>query len=417
MSPGRTAVRPAFPFEALDDLLRFGGAEGFTLPARFGAGPAPDPAVNALLDVLLACIADDATGARRALAGLPADDALLHQAWWAGASAFLSARLAALGLGAELGIERRRLLLAEELACRRRHAHALAHVPALLARLEGAGLRPVLLKGLTLAHRIYPEPWVRPSGDVDVLLRDDEAHRARELLLADGLVEAPNAGGHASESHRHLQPLSARVGEFSLVVELHTGVVEGGAPERMATEALVARSVRLPLGATRVRALSVDDGSAHLALHHSGEPSWRRMLDALLLARRLGPGALGRARPLLERADRWRLDLFALLAADALDAACAGAVPPWRRALLGTVLAPGWSRAHLAALARGDDTATAAGLVARALGAARDRQREILQALLPVAGREPVRRARAAARLLRDLARAAGAGLRERRRP
>ncbi|MBS2098530.1 nucleotidyltransferase family protein [Carboxylicivirga linearis] len=47
-------------------------------------------------------------------------------------------------------------------------------------------LRPVLLKGCTLATSIYPDPAIRPMSDIDMLFLNDDAEKARQLLLSYG---------------------------------------------------------------------------------------------------------------------------------------------------------------------------------------------------------------------------------------
>jgi hypothetical protein len=402
-------VRHAYPppWEALGDLLHFGGMEGFRTPPRSGALGHWPAGERELLDLLVACVRSDAAAARALFPALDARAAWLADPWWAGAAAFLWARLDALGLGDELPAPLRAPLLAEERVCRRRHAHALEHVPPLVARLEGDGLHPVLLKGIAFADWLYAEPWTRPSGDVDLLLRAEEIGRAERLLLADGYVRAPSHGDGTPGGHRHGAPLVRRVDGVLLLVELHRALTDGAAPARLGVDDLLARSAWMPLGGRDVRVLQDDDRVAHMALHHPAELSWRRAQDVLLAARRVGAPGLARARLLLDPADRWQVDLLALLAARMLDPGLGHAVPSWRRALVATACAPGWARAHLSSLRAGSDGATQGGRVRKPLRAALDRLEELGRATLPVLLREPRRRTLALARLVRDLARAA----------
>jgi hypothetical protein len=54
-------------------------------------------------------------------------------------------------------------------------------LPHLLAHFNAAGIEPILFKGWTLA-RLYPRPALRPFGDFDLLVRAEEARRARDVL-------------------------------------------------------------------------------------------------------------------------------------------------------------------------------------------------------------------------------------------
>jgi hypothetical protein len=395
------------PWEALGDLLHFGGKQGFRLPPRAGGDAPWPPGERELLDLLVACVRADGATARALLPALDARGDWLTDRWWAGAAAFLWARLGALGLHDDVPASLRAPLLAEERVCRGRHAHALRHVPALAARLERDGLLPVLLKGLAYATWLYPEPWTRPAGDVDLLLRPDEAARAERLLLADGYVPTPLHGGARGGTHRHGAPLARRLDDVLLVVELHTSLADRAAPARLGGDELLARSEWMELGGRGVRVLAADDRLAHIGLHHPAELTWRRVLDVLLAGRRMGASGFSRARRLLDPAERWQVDLLALLAARLLDPGLERAVPAGRGGLLALACAADWPRAHLSALRTGNDGAAQGGRVRRPLRAALDRLDELGRAALPVLAREQRRRTLALARLVRDVARAA----------
>ncbi|MGQ0551673.1 MAG: nucleotidyltransferase family protein [Planctomycetota bacterium] len=395
--------------EALADLTRFGGAAGFSWPPRAGAEFQWPETEGQLFRLASACVLDD-----RALAteSLRVSEALatgwheaLQSAWWAGAGAFLSARLRTLGLEAQLPVSLRGALLAEEFLCRHRYEHAREHVTALMDRLEAAGLRPVLLKGLAHAEWLYPEPWTRPCGDVDLLLSPSEGQVAYELLSAEGFIASALHGGHSPEGHHHLPPLTRRAGRLPFVVEIHSALAEQGCTRRLAADDLVARSVRHPLLGFRV--LQADDQLAHLVLHHPAELTARRLFDVGLAARRCGAAGLARARRLLDPAQRWQSDLVAGLAAHFVDASYEAALPGWRRALLAWSCAPNWGERHLAALRSGFHPDGLGGPVRRPLRCALDRTEVLCRAVLPVALREPRRRITALARLGRELWRGA----------
>jgi len=412
----------------LADLLRFGGAAGFRWPPRHGMRHEWSGAESLLLDALAAGARDDRAALQACLAEADAlCEALLSGPadWWAGAAAFLATSARRLELEAAVPPTLRRVLLAEELVCRREHAYGLAEVPQLLARLEAAGLRPMLLKGLAFAHLLYPEPHARPFGDTDVLLLPDEATRAQELLLADGFVLLPDTAHPAREHadrHHHLPPIARRRQGWTLRVELHARMLSEPVAG-LETEAVLARSQRVLLGGLPVRLPCEEDLVAHLWLHHPGELNLRRALDALLSTRRLGPDGLRRARRALPPSMRWRFDLMVGVARhlDAGDlsrhtrapsdrasprlAASVTGLPLHVRAALRASCAPDWGRRHLLAVRRGE-AGGLAGIVRQPLRAAFDRLDELQRALLPVLAREPLRRALALLRLPRDLWRA-----------
>jgi hypothetical protein len=60
-----------------------------------------------------------------------------------------------------------------------------------LAALRDAGLTAVALKGFVTAHWLYPQPALRCSGDLDVLLPRGDLQAALELLSAEGYAFRP----------------------------------------------------------------------------------------------------------------------------------------------------------------------------------------------------------------------------------
>ena len=62
---------------------------------------------------------------------------------------------------------------------------------------------PVLLfKGAALAYSIYPEPWLRPREDTDLLVDGGDASRAGELLGSRGYQAALMQSGELVTNQR-----------------------------------------------------------------------------------------------------------------------------------------------------------------------------------------------------------------------
>jgi hypothetical protein len=58
----------------------------------------------------------------------------------------------------------------------------------LLAALEAADVKTVLLKGTALAYSLYPAPAQRNRGDTDLLVAPDHLDRARAILTEQGFA-------------------------------------------------------------------------------------------------------------------------------------------------------------------------------------------------------------------------------------
>jgi len=115
--------------------------------------------------------------------------------------------------------------------------------------LRAAGIRALLFKGWALA-RIYPSAGLRPSGDIDLLIRPDQLDEARAVL------SGPEAKQYFVDyEHEEFERLDAR-----------------------AWDELCERSERVKLGAEDVRVMSPEDQlrlvCIHLLRHGAWRPGW-----------------------------------------------------------------------------------------------------------------------------------------------
>ncbi len=114
-----------------------------------------------------------------------------------------------------------------------------------LTQLRSAGVEPLLVKGWAVS-RLYPEPGLRPYGDIDLFV-------------------CP--GQHATAA----AALRGLVGQ-GCPVDLHVGT--GPLGDRDAEE--IARRARpIPLGGTEVRILGPEDQLRFLCQHLLGHGAWR----------------------------------------------------------------------------------------------------------------------------------------------
>jgi hypothetical protein len=152
---------------------------------------------------------------------------------------------------------------------------AARRLAAVVERLRGAGVEPLLAKGWAIA-RHYPEPGLRPYSDIDLIVRPEERDRARRALAA-----LPPAG----------PPVDWHVGTERL--------------DSRSFEELAVRSEAVALGDTAIRVLGPEDHlrvlSMHALRHDVGRPIWLCDLAVALATRSpsfdwrrcLGPDARG----------------------------------------------------------------------------------------------------------------------------
>jgi hypothetical protein len=68
------------------------------------------------------------------------------------------------------------------------------------------GCTLTLLKGICVAHQLYPEPGLRPMRDIDVLVRDADLGAVEAVLAALGYRQRSEAPDGFYESHHHTMP-------------------------------------------------------------------------------------------------------------------------------------------------------------------------------------------------------------------
>jgi len=81
----------------------------------------------------------------------------------------------------------------------------------LLLAFAAVDIPVLLLKGAALAYSFYPEPWLRPREDTDLLVRAEDVKRAREILASNGYRAAPMQSG-AFVAHQRLYVRADAVG-------------------------------------------------------------------------------------------------------------------------------------------------------------------------------------------------------------
>ncbi|WP_224243272.1 nucleotidyltransferase family protein [Hyalangium gracile] len=158
------------------------------------------------------------------------------------------------------------------------HALLLRSVDALAT----VGVVPVLLKGPALARRLYPEPFLRATTDVDLLVAGAQVEAASRALEGLGLARAPERPGHGGE-HSHHREFQGPAG----LVELHFRALVGYG-QALEADALLAHAEEAELEGRRVRYLRAEEELVYLSLHASNHLlqrlSWLLDLKLLLLA-------------------------------------------------------------------------------------------------------------------------------------
>ena len=150
-----------------------------------------------------------------------------------------------------------------------------------LDALAKAGVTPILLKGYGVGLRLYPDPLMRATSDVDVLVSPAELELAAKALTDLGLSRLPE---ETEEWHRSFHHHINFSGPGALV-ELHFKA-SSGFGSSIEGDDLIARSTVSEIEGRKVRFLELHDEMAYLATHAAGHLLQRVgwLVDLTLLA-------------------------------------------------------------------------------------------------------------------------------------
>lgn len=230
-----------------------------------------DPYLALLRAVFAAC---DAVAAQRAIARIP-EEKLLRRLENDKLDAALLERLNDLPALLPPAVldrlrQRRQSYLALNIVKR-------AEAEEVLSALAGAGIQAVVLKGLDLAWRVYPDPGLRPYTDVDLLIAPEALDRAETVMLTAGYRPTPETAALREKQapwmdYQYVHP------DSEVMIEIHVELLHPGR-FKLDHPAILARS--------EGGFLAPADRFLHLALHLAKHSYFDRLLwvyDLVLLA-------------------------------------------------------------------------------------------------------------------------------------
>ena len=127
--------------------------------------------------------------------------------------------------------------------------------------LASAGVVPALLKGYGFAIRYHREPLLRPSSDIDILVRRDELPAVAAALRSLGLHRYDDPGEEMEQYHHHIA-FTAPAGHVEVHFRSTSGLGLKEGEERFALDA-----VPFVLEGREVRILRAEDELVYLAVH------------------------------------------------------------------------------------------------------------------------------------------------------
>jgi hypothetical protein len=144
-----------------------------------------------------------------------------------------------------------------------------------LEALSDAGIDVMLLKGAALALTVYGSFVRRPMIDVDVLVHENEALRARDVLLGAGWVSTEMEEFESFYRRHHHLPTLVDGRGLDMQLEVHTGLFFEGNPFDFPMADLWRRAVPVEVRGRRAFVPSRQDQLLHLCLHFA----WSHMMS------------------------------------------------------------------------------------------------------------------------------------------
>jgi hypothetical protein len=145
------------------------------------------------------------------------------------------------------------------------------------------GVRVMPIKGIALAHTVYPTVSLRYFDDIDLLVPAGEAAKAEETLQRNGYIIHPRA---PKPDWHHLPPYIHQ--KHNTMIEIHTDLIRRARPG-WNIEGIWERAKKGAIDDQESWLMADDDALLYTALHarHNLYDRLSYFLDAVLLARQI----------------------------------------------------------------------------------------------------------------------------------
>lgn len=198
-----------------------------------------------------------------------------------------------------------------------------------VATFSQAGIQSLIIKGAQLAYTHYPQPWLRPRADTDLLIDSADRERAGAALQSLGYIAKTQISGTLVAHQQQFE----RIDRYGLTdtIDLHWKVTNPHLFADVLTfEELIGAARPIPqlgeaLGLSTVHALLL--ACVHRVAHHQNSDLLIWLYDIHLLS-----GAMD---------DHEREEFPELARAKRVRSICLAGFDHAQR-LLGTVIPPGW---------------------------------------------------------------------------
>lgn len=190
------------------------------------------------------------------------------------------------------GPEARHRLEEIELSNLARNILLIEELKAILKRFMESGIEAAVLKGPALSEHLYPYPWLRTFGDLDILIRGKDIGLAENILLNMGYKPATSKlklfrRFYRISSFKFQGALYIKHAWIPVVVELHRTIGDYPHVLNLTLERLRNRLLRVDMGGVDMFILPQEELLVKLCIHmhHHGDSFSFSPLDIFELLR------------------------------------------------------------------------------------------------------------------------------------
>jgi hypothetical protein len=170
-----------------------------------------------------------------------------------------------------------------------RMAFKYRHVLQVLAYLSDRGLEFLVVKGIVVAHTVYPEASQRPFNDLDLVVRERDWGRTHQYLVEQGFDPQEDMPEPPPKviPQAVLYELKYWHPEMGLMVEVHFDDILNAGLASRDVEGFWQRSKQVVVKGQSMRVMSAEDQLLHLCMHmhHHSYTRLNSLSDIVLIVR------------------------------------------------------------------------------------------------------------------------------------
>lgn len=148
-----------------------------------------------------------------------------------------------------------------------RNSYLRSKLHEVIRTLSATGIPFILLKGAALLETVYSNPALRPMADIDLMVPEDKADKAQQLVCGLGYhaVGSPEVQERTRREHRHLPTL---VDQYTFAIfEVHSHIVRRDSPLRFDIAGFWGRAREIPIAGVTAKILAPEHQVIHLAVN------------------------------------------------------------------------------------------------------------------------------------------------------